>query len=33
LIAAHALVVGATLVTNSLAGFDRVPGLGCENWD
>ena len=32
LIAAHALAVGATLVTNNLAEFDRVPGLGCENW-
>ena len=32
LIAAHALVVGATLVTNNLAEFDRVPGLGRENW-
>lgn len=32
LIAAHALVVGATLVTNNLAEFDRVPGLTCENW-
>ena len=32
LIAAHALVVGATLVTNNLAEFDRVPGLACENW-
>jgi len=32
LIAAHALVVGAKLVTNNLAEFDRVPGLACENW-
>lgn len=32
LIAAHALAVGATLVTNKLAEFDRVPGLVCENW-
>jgi tRNA(fMet)-specific endonuclease VapC len=32
LIAAHALAVGATLVTNNLAEFDRVPGLACENW-
>jgi tRNA(fMet)-specific endonuclease VapC len=32
LIAAHALVVGATLVTNNLAEFARVPGLACENW-
>ena len=32
LIAAHALAVGATLVTNKLAEFDRVPRLACENW-
>ena len=32
LIAAHALAVGATLVTNNLAWFDRLPGLVCENW-
>jgi tRNA(fMet)-specific endonuclease VapC len=32
LIAAHALAVGATLVTNNLAEFERVPGLGFENW-
>ena len=32
LIAAHALAVGATLVTNNLAEFDRVPSLACENW-
>lgn len=32
LIAAHALAVGATLVTNNLAEFDRVPSLARENW-
>ncbi len=32
LIAAHALALGATLVTNNLAEFRRVPGLACENW-
>ena len=32
LIAAHALAVGATLVTNNLAKFDCVPRLACENW-
>ena len=32
LIAARALAVGATLVTNKLAEFDRVPRLACENW-
>lgn len=32
LIAAHALALGATLVTNNLAEFARVPDLACENW-
>ena len=32
LIAAHARALGATLVTNNLAEFARVPGLACENW-
>ena len=32
LIAAHALALEATLVTNNLAEFARVPGLVCENW-
>jgi tRNA(fMet)-specific endonuclease VapC len=32
LIAAHALAAGATLVTNNLAEFERVPGLRLENW-
>jgi len=31
LIAAHALALGATLVTND-AEFSRVPGLTVENW-
>ena len=31
LIAAHALALGATLVTND-AEFARVPGLAIENW-
>lgn len=32
LIAAHALALGATLVTNNLREFERVPGLALENW-
>jgi len=32
LIAAHALALGATLVTNDLGEFSRVPGLVCEDW-
>jgi tRNA(fMet)-specific endonuclease VapC len=32
LIAAHALSSKATLVTNNLREFSRVPELVCENW-
>jgi len=32
LIAAHALALGATLVTTDLADFSRIPGLTCANW-
>lgn len=32
LIAAHALSLGATLVTNNDKEFRRVPALRCENW-
>jgi len=31
-IAAHALSLGVTLVTNNLREFSRVPGLPLENW-
>jgi tRNA(fMet)-specific endonuclease VapC len=32
LIAAHALALGLTLVTNNVREFRRVPGLRVENW-
>lgn len=32
LIAAHTLSLGATLVTDNLREFSRVPGLAVENW-
>lgn len=32
LIAAHALSLGLTLVTNNLREFSRLPGLRVENW-
>ena len=32
LLAAHALSIGATVVTNSEADFADVPGLVVENW-
>lgn len=32
LIAAHALQLGCTLVTNNTEEFNRVPGLKIDNW-
>lgn len=32
LLAAHALSIGAIVVTNNEADFADVPGLGVENW-
>lgn len=32
LLAAHALCIGATVVTNNEADFQDVPGLVVENW-
>ena len=32
LLAAHALTIGATVVTNNEADFSDVPGLMIENW-
>lgn len=32
LLAAHALSIGATVVTNNAADFADVPGLRVENW-
>ena len=32
LIAAHALALGCTLVTNNVREFSRVPSLAVENW-
>jgi tRNA(fMet)-specific endonuclease VapC len=32
LIAAHALTLGVTLVTNNVREFSRIPALSIENW-
>jgi tRNA(fMet)-specific endonuclease VapC len=33
IIAAHALSLGATMVTANLGEFSRIPGLNVENWE
>jgi tRNA(fMet)-specific endonuclease VapC len=32
MIAAHALTIKATLITNNVAELTRVPGLRCQDW-
>lgn len=32
MIAAHALAIGAVMVTDNIRHFERVPGLVVENW-
>lgn len=32
LIAAHALSLELTIITNNTQEFSRIPGLACENW-
>ena len=32
LIAAHALSLGLTIISNNIRQFSRVPGLKCEDW-
>lgn len=31
-IAGHALATGCTVITNNMREFERVPGLGVEDW-
>jgi tRNA(fMet)-specific endonuclease VapC len=33
IIAAHALSIGATMVTANVGEFSRVPGINVENWE
>jgi tRNA(fMet)-specific endonuclease VapC len=33
IIAAHALSIGATMVTANIGEFSRVPGIKVENWE
>jgi len=32
LIAAHALSLGLTIITNNVTEFSRIPNLNCEDW-
>lgn len=32
MIGSHALAIGATLITNNLTEFRRIPALRCEDW-
>jgi tRNA(fMet)-specific endonuclease VapC len=32
MIGAHALAIGATLITSDLAEFEHIAGLRCQDW-